>query len=174
VAKEHALWGRYRNIEGRFHRDLHAATRDPEELVLSERCFREAKAHKKEHKAERDSDYYNLLTIHAESCLLLSATRPADAGADLQTAIDEMLELVDGNCKDLTFQEYSYALKILEAAYMKSQKLPLYVELLQHHQGRTTDAPGLAAAVAMERERIRRLMEQRPKPAPRRSDDDER
>lgn len=174
LPKEDAVWGRYRFIEGRFHRDLHAATRDPEELVLSERLLREAKVHKKEHKAEKDSGYYNLLTIHAESCLLLSVIRPDDAAANLQTTIDEMLEVVDGNCKDLTFQEYSYALTILETAYMKSQKLPLYLELLQHHQGRASDAPGLAAAVAMERERIGRLMEQRSKPAARRADDAER
>lgn len=173
VAKEDDVWGRYRFIEGRFHRDLHAATRDPDELVLSERCFREAKTHKKEHKAKKDSGYYNLLTIHAESCLMLSMLRPADPGADVQAAVDDLLELIDGNCTDLNFQEYSYALKLLETAYMKMQKLPLYLELLQHHQGRAADAPGLAAAVAMERERIRRLMEQRPKPSARRLDDDE-
>ncbi|MBN8524108.1 MAG: hypothetical protein J0M02_02105 [Planctomycetes bacterium] len=172
VAKEDDVWGRYRFIEGRFHRDLHAATRDPDELVMSERCFREAITHKKEHKAKKDSSYYNLLTIHAESCLLLSMIRPSDPGADVQAAIDELLELIDGNCKDLTFQEYSYALKLLETAYIKAQKLPLYLDLLQRHQGRAADAPGLAAAVAMERERIRGLMEPRMKPAARRSDDE--
>lgn len=174
VAKEDALWGRYRFIEGRFHRDLHMATRDPAELALSEQLFREAKAHKLEHKASKDSDYYNLLTIHAEACLLLAVSKPpAEAGSGLQTAIDELLELVNGNCSELNFQEYSYALKLLETAYIKSQKLPLYIELLQQHERRTTDAPGLAAAMAMERERIRRLMERRPRTSGRRSDDDD-
>lgn len=161
VPKENSLWGRHCYIEGRFHRDLYAATKDPVELTLSEQRLRDAKTHKKEHKAEKDGSYYNLLIIHAEACLLLAITRPVGAEEHLQTSIDDLLEVISGNSSDIDFNEYSYALMVLESAYARSQKTSLFLELLQQHQGRKSDAPGLAAAVALERERIRRLIEER-------------
>lgn len=161
VAKEDSLWGRYCYIEGRFHRDLYAATKDPVELTLSEQRLRDAKMHKKEHKAEKDGSYYNLLIIHAEACLLLAITRPVGAEENLQTSIDDLLEVINGNSSEVDFNDYSYGLMVLESACAKAQKFPLYLELLQQHHGRKSDAPGLAAAIALERERMRRLIEER-------------